>query len=194
MNYNNETLSTIRSRFTAREYTGAPIDQDALDAVLLAGAQSPSAYNKQPWQIIAVTNPDLVRRLEAAGIDYMRTQSEMVSTLERIESRGGKLFYNAPAIIIIAVDQSTSAKDIGSAVRDCGIVVENMALAASSLGLGNCICGLAQLPLLGNGGDDFKRELQFKEGYDFGCALLLGESNAENPPHKPNLDKITVIA
>lgn len=188
MNLKNETLRTISTRATSRAYTGDVVSKEDLDAIIEAGLQSPSAYNKQPWQIIAVTNADLIARLEAAGIQYMHEDPEMATALERIKSRGGKLLYNAPVVIYIA-----TVHDLVSA-RDCGIVVQSMALAATSLGLGNCICGLGRLPLLGAEGEALKKELQFPEGYDFGCALLVGTSTTTNEPHKIDRSKATIIA
>ena len=68
-----------------------------------------------------------------------------------------------------------------------------MALAASSLGLGNVICGMAAVLLNNEAGAKFKKIL-VPEGYEFGVALLVGyPTNPEGTPHEPDLSKIIYI-
>ena len=67
----------------------------------------------------------------------------------------------------------------GAELFDCGIIAENIALAATSLGLDNLICGLAAFSFSGDRSAEFKRRLEFPEGYEIGIAVLLGY--AANP-------------
>ena len=77
---------------------------------------------------------------------------------------------------------------------DCGIVSENIALAASSLGIDNLICGLARFSFTGEKGAAFKRRLRFPDGYEFGMAVLLGTAASPGgKPHEPDLSKIIEI-
>ena len=76
---------------------------------------------------------------------------------------------------------------------DCGIVVENMALAASSLGLGNVICGMAAMLINDECGAAYKEKL-IPEGYEFGVALLVGYPvDTEGTPHEPDMSKIIYV-
>jgi nitroreductase len=187
------TLDVIAQRFTAREYTGEPVDSADLEKICVAGAQAPSSTNSQPWEIIAVTNPELIAELNAAGLEQLAADPKMERFNKSITERGGKLFYGAPVIIFVAIAPNTKPRGVDSAARDCGILVENLALAAASLGYGSCICGLATLPLDGIRGPELKEKLGFPEGWDFGIALLVGKTNSEATAHGYNPDKIHYI-
>jgi nitroreductase len=189
----NQVLDIISERFTARSFTGEAVDQGDLEKIALAGVQSPSATNQQLWRISVLTNRALIDELDQEGVRLLGEREETVRFQKRILERGGKLFYNAPAIIFVAVPDA-DAQGINSVLRDSGIVVENLALAAQSLGLGNCICGLAGVPFTGEKSAYFKEKLKFPEGWGFGIALLVGKTDAASTPHEPDLAKITYIA
>jgi len=105
----------------------------------------------------------------------------------RIMSRGGKMLYNSPCMIIITNDGSKWA------AIDSGIVVENIALAAHSLGLGNCIVGLGGIPLLGARGDEFKARMKIPEGYEFAIGVLVGTALSTQDQHEHEKGKVTYI-
>lgn len=180
----NETLKTIQNRYSCRNYTGEPIEQEKLEAIALAGVQSPSAMNKQPWKIIVIKDKAFIDEMDAATMDMLSKKEER-EVYKRIMVRGGKIFYNAPCMIVIAKVPETD--------MDCGIVSENIALAASSLGLGNVICGLAGLPYETEKGEIFKEKI-IPEGYEFGVAVLVGyAAKEEGTPHQVDMSKIKYI-
>ncbi|PRC57765.1 5,6-dimethylbenzimidazole synthase, partial [Mycobacterium sp. ITM-2017-0098] len=47
-----------RRRDTRREFTGAPIEDDVLQRVLLAAHAAPSVGMSQPWDFVLVRSPD----------------------------------------------------------------------------------------------------------------------------------------
>lgn len=183
----NQVLEIIRNRFSCRAFLDQPLSEQQLHAITEAANQSPSAMNLQPWQIIAVRNPQLLGELEAEGMRVLSAMEDK-TMYERIQSRGGKLFYNAPCAIYIPQEANTP-----SAPLDCGIVAQTIALAAQSLGLGSCICGMARLSFSPEKAAYFKEALHFPPGYEFGIAILLGTPVAEGTAHEPNPGKITYL-
>ncbi len=180
----NETLKTIATRYSCRSYTGMPIENKKIEAIALAAVQSPSAMNQQPWQIIVVRDRELLEDMDATTMEMLSHQEDK-SIYERIMARGGKLFYNAPCMFIIAKKPATDL--------DCGIVAENIALSSSSLGLGNVICGLAKFVFLTDKCEEYKAKL-IPEGYEFGMAVLVGyPTDAEGKPHDADMEKIKYI-
>ena len=180
----NETLKTIKNRYTCRSYTGEAVEREKIEAIALAAVQSPSGLNQQPWKIIVLQNKATIDEMDSALMEKLAAQEDR-SAYDRMMSRGGKVFYNAPCMFVIA---KLPGKDM-----DCGIVSENMALAASSLGLGNVICGMAGVIINDEAGLKFKEQL-IPEGYEFGVALLVGyPTNPEGTPHEPDLSKIVYI-
>ncbi|MDR0322298.1 MAG: nitroreductase family protein [Treponema sp.] len=182
----NETLKTIAERYSCRDFTGTPLGGADVKVLAEAALASPSAMNRQPWQVIVITDKTLIDEIDAEGMKLLAAADDK-STYERMMSRGGKLFYNAPCMIIAAMDGSNSA------AMDCGILSQNVALAAHSLGLGSVICGMAGIPLSGPKASDLKKRLKFPDGYDFGIAVLVGAAESGKEPHELDMTKVTYI-
>lgn len=180
----NETLQTIQSRYSCRSFTGEALKKEDVEAIALAALQSPSGMNTQPWQILVIQDKELLEDMDVTTMEMLAKQEDQ-TVYNRIMSRGGKLYYNTPCMFLIVKKPGTDL--------DCGIVSENIALAASSLGLGNVICGLARLSFQTEKGDVYKAKL-IPEGYEFGVAVLVGyPTNLEGTPHAVDLSKVTYI-
>ncbi len=182
----NETLKTIAERYSCRDFSSAPLTDEQVKAIVDAALASPSAVNRQPWHVIMVTDKALIDEFNDEGMNVLAA-AEDKSGYERIKQRGGKIFYNAPCMLVAASDGSAYS------LMDCGILSENVALAAHSLGLGSVICGMAGIPLNGPNGEEWKKRLQFPEGYGFGIAVLIGTANSGKEPHEHDEGKVTYI-
>lgn len=184
------TIEAIHRRYSCRAYTDRmPSDED-LKLIAEAAVSAPSAMNRQLWRVIVVKNRDIVGELEAEGMKNLAALPDR-SAYDRVMSRGGKVYYNAPSMMIIPIEKEAAA---GYELIDCGIVAENIALSAASLGIDNVICGLGTFSFSGEKGEEFKRRLHFPDGYDFGLCVLLGYAeNAGGKPHEPDLSKIIII-
>lgn len=185
----NDTLKIIAERFSCRNFTDKMPENKYLEAIAQAAIQAPSGMNRQYWHVIVVKNKDLISQMEKEGT-HMLSLMEDKSMYERIMERGGKLFYNAPCMIVIAIKEAAQK---GVELIDCGILAQNISLAAASLGLANLHCGFVGLAFAGNRADEFKAKLRFPEGYECGMGVLLGYTEHAVPPHAPDQDKITYI-
>lgn len=184
----NQTLETIRDRYSCRAFTGAPLEEEKLQAIAQAALQAPSGMNAMPWQVVVVQDKALLDEIEAEGLKAIEAMPDK-SVIERVRSRGGKIFYNASCIIFVPRE---TARGADSAI-DCGIVCQTISLAAQSLGVGSCICGMANLCFTGEKGPQLKQRLGFAEGYEFGCSVLLGPVAQAKEPHQPEPAKLTFI-
>ena len=180
----NETLKTIAGRYSCRAYDGRLPEKEKLDAIALAAAQSPSGMNRQPWRVAVITNKAFIDEMDAEGMRLI-SEYEDKSAYNRFMERGGTLYYGAPCMFLILKQPGTDT--------DAAIVSENIALAASSLGLANVICGMAAIPFSGPKGGDFKRRAGFEEGFEFGMAVLVGFEKGPGKPHEPDMSKIKYI-
>jgi nitroreductase len=52
-----DTWHALTSRRNVRAYTTEPIPADQLDRILEAGRRTPSASNRQHWDLVVVTDP-----------------------------------------------------------------------------------------------------------------------------------------
>jgi nitroreductase len=185
-----DTIEAIHTRYSCRAFSNKmPSDAD-LQTIAEAAVASPSGMNRQLWRIIVLKNKELIEKMEAEGMKIMASFPDK-GMYNRIMSRGGKLFYNAPCMIVVPIAKTEPA---GAELFDCGIVSQNIALAAASLGIDSLICGLAAFSFAGEKGDEFKQRLGFPEGYEIGIAVLLGyAANPGGKPHELDLSKISII-
>ena len=183
----NLVLNTIKARFSCRGYDGRPIEREKIEAMVLAALQAPSAMNLQPWKIIVITDKTLVDEMDAAAMTVLAANPDQTS-YNRFMERGGKIFYNAPCLFLVMKDAKAKWGDL-----DCGIVTQNIALAASSLGLDNVIVGMAAIPFNSPAGDDFKKRIGWPDGYEFGMGVCVGYGNAPKAPHEIDLEKVSYV-
>ena len=185
----NETLKVIMERYTCRDYKSEMPPSELLHIIAQAAIAAPSGMNRQAWRVIVVKDKDLIRDLESEGRAYLASMEDR-SLYDRIMARGGRLFYGAPCMIVVPIDPEQYAP----ALIDCGILCQNIALAATSLGIANTMCGFTGLAFAsGLRSDEFAKRLGFPEGYAFGCSVLLGYANTTRSPHVPDREKVLFI-
>jgi len=182
----NETLKNIADRYTCRDFKDTPLSDQQIEELVKAALSAPSAMNLQPWHMIMVTDKALVDELDAEGLDIL-SKNEDRSMYERMMSRGGKLFYNAPCLMIILSDGSKWG------TLDCGILCQNVVIAAESMGLGTCIVGMAAVPLTGPKAAEYEKRLNFPQGHTFAIGILVGEINSGKEPHEHDRSKVTYV-
>lgn len=183
----NETLQAIERRFSCRHFGPQMPTDEQLQAIALAGVQAPSGLNRQAWRVIVVKDRALMDDMEQEALAILKATD--AEAFARFEQRGGTLFYHAPCLVMLPIQ----AEEDGAKV-DCGILCQNIVLAATSLGLDTLICGMARLAFAGARAEEFKQRLGFPQGYEFGLAVLLGTAaEPGGTPHEPDLTKISYI-
>lgn len=123
----NEVIATIMARRSIRQYKDQPVEREKLELIAKCGINAPNGMNQQPWQVRIVDNPDYINGLTEL---FKAANPKMAA-----DSTFKNMFRNAPAVIFIA-----SPAD-GSGQIDCGLLGENIILAAQSMGLGTCCLG-----------------------------------------------------
>ncbi|MCI5772571.1 MAG: nitroreductase [Clostridiales bacterium] len=170
-----ETLNVIHSRRSHRAYKAAPLTREQLDVLIDAALQAPSAMNLQPWHLTAVEDQNLLDDISRACADYARGKAGMSP---RFQDPSFHVFYHAPAVMFLSYDPTQHF-----APFDCGIAVENMALAAESMGLGTVILGLPRMAFLGDQAQRLADALHFPQGYAFALALAVGTPDDDKAAH-----------
>ena len=183
----NETLSLIASRRSHRAYEPTPLTQPQLDALLQAAVESPSAVNRQPWHFTVVRNQKLLDEMNRAVWEQMMKRDSQRRS-PRFADRDFHVFYHAPTVIFISGMPDNPYPPI-----DGGIAVENIALAAESMGLGSVILGMPRDAFAGDRADEFRKELQFPEGWDFVIAIAVGVPADTKEPHPVKNDRIAFV-
>jgi nitroreductase len=173
----NEILNVLLSRRSIRKYKSDPLSQEDLDAILETAIYAPSAMNKQSWHFSVVRSKAMLAKVQGIMKKNM-LDSGIQMMVERASEPGFVAFFNAPALVILS-----APADARSAQIDCGIAVENIALAAESLGIGSCIMTSSEILFFADQDGSLGRELGFPEGNKHVCSISLGYKD-ENPPAK----------
>ncbi len=106
-----DALEAIRKRRSVRKYTGQPIPRTDLETIVDAGRLAATGGNRQPWDFVVVTDPELIEQLKVAA--------EWMS--------------QAGAIIAVVLDPASRWW-----VEDGSAAIENMLIAATAVGYGSC--------------------------------------------------------
>lgn len=127
-------LELISARQSDRKYSDKPVEKEKLERILEAGRIAPSACNAQPWKFIAVTEPELIRKIAEAASAKILGMNTFVG--------------QAPVQIVVVREKPNFSSKIGGTVKnkdysliDIGIASENICLQAKSEGLGSCMIG-----------------------------------------------------
>ena len=116
MNEPHETIRPLLRVRQVREFTDAPVERAALDAIVDAARWSGSSRNSQPWRFILIREPPTLRALTEAGQPHTRS-----------------LATASAAIAIVLPQEPGSGVSHG---YDEGRAAERILIAASFLDLG----------------------------------------------------------
>lgn len=183
----NETLSLISSRRSHRSYEKTPLTEEQLNALLQAAVESPSAVNRQPWHFTVVRNQQLLDDMNQAVWEQMMKR-DPARRSPRFADPAFHVFYHAPTVIVISGMPDNPYTPI-----DAGIAVENIALAAESMGLGSVILGMPRDAFAGDRAEGFKQALQFPEGWEFVIAIAVGVPADTKEAHPVKDDRISFV-
>lgn len=169
-----ETLKAMELRSSTRGYTEEKLTREEINSLLRAGLQAPTATNRQEIHITVVEGDHPILR-----------EIEEEKNRERgIQDPPHNFYYEAPTVLFLSAEKAFSWSEV-----DAGIAVENIALAAESMGLGSLIIGCVRDALTGDRKEYFSRELKFPEGYEFVIAVALGHKAVSKEPHEYQVEK-----
>ena len=114
-----DTIETIMNRRSVRKFQSKPVSDEDLKTIIEAGWQAPSAANRQPWHFVVVKNEDQREKLA--------------------EACSGQTWLAGAAVIIAGVGKPAVNEKWYPV--DVAIAMQNMILAATSLGYGTCWIG-----------------------------------------------------
>lgn len=114
----NEVLQNIRTRRSVRNFTADRIPDETVRKIVEAAVYAPSAMNRQSWHFTVVHSRAKIQKL--AGV------------IGNIIGKNDYDFYQPDMLILVAAERSN-----GNGAQDTGCAMENIMLAAHSLGIGS---------------------------------------------------------
>jgi nitroreductase len=208
-----ELLETITKRRSIRNYSTDKPSREDLMTILNAARLAPSSHNKQMWHYLVIYNDSLKEKLSKAVatkydeiISYPEA-AEKHKSLE-ISKKFSTFFHTAPVLIAAlmkptdnAVQKIMEARkeqlDIMERMRpnpdlqSMGASIQNMLLAAQSLGYGTCWC---TAPLAAY--KEMEEILQIDPEYNLIALITLGKPDPKyevKEVKRKSLDEIVTI-
>lgn len=156
-----KAFDLLLSRRSVRSYTGESITDDELHMILEAAYAAPVGRARyDTLHITVIKDADYLSRWESAC--------------------GGSPFYGAPTVILVSSEMAGTPEQDNVRYSNCAIVVQNMALAATELGVGACHIWGAVRTL--NVSPELLSELDIPKGKVPCCALAVGKTDERYAP------------
>lgn len=111
-----DVMTAIVTRRSVRDFSGEQVSHEQIREILTAGSWAPSGLNNQPWRFVVIRSME--KRTELARLTHY-----------------GRILEQAPVAIAVFADRQAmyhATKDY----QAIGACLQNMLLAAHSLGLG----------------------------------------------------------
>ncbi len=138
-----EVIEAIKTRRAIRKFKNTPIDDRTLETVIEAARWAPSWKNSQCWRFIVVKDEAIKARLADCLVQ--------VDMGEKIfPNPSGRAVRTAPVVVVACAAMGKSGYNLGKPDADKGdcwymydvaLAMQNLALAAHSLGLGTVTIG-----------------------------------------------------
>lgn len=160
-------LEAISKRVSVRSYRAEQISEENLEKILRAGMSAPvgsAAYDS--LHITVIQNMSLLDRISDAVTDMV----------EKILGRRMDKNFKAPTMIIVS---SKPGMMPGIEYANAGCVLENMAIAATSLGIDNIIWGGASAVVAQS--EELQKALDIPEGFKPVLSASFGYAIGETP-------------
>lgn len=172
------TLEAIPNRRSTRTYKSEQISEEALDTILKAGMAAPVAMAKyDSLHITVIQNEQLITRI------FDEAQDAVYKTIGIRKS----LDYGAKTLIVVS---SLPPHREGMDYTNGGIIIENMVIAATALGVDSCIMGAPIAALASN--YELLKTVGIPEGFNPVIGAVFGYASEEEPTkeHKIAVNKV----
>jgi len=153
VSFTNPTLETIRLRHSVRQFTDKPVSEAAIRTILDAANRAPSAHNQQAWRFVVVQGD---KRLELSELVVEKSRAFPKPSSFHLKM-AARIIASAPVTIAVAnsgelteheselfkVDREMAFDFFRiMEVQSSAAAVENLLLAATSLGLASVWLGV----------------------------------------------------
>ena len=187
----NPVLDAIATRDSCRTFTPEPVSRANLETLALAAVSAPSSRGNAPWKIVAVTDPRLIQDISDAAVRLLARHEPAAA--QKFSAPAASIFFGAPAVFVVATKHTW---DYVSEEFDAALATENLALAATSLGLGSLICGYATQAfrdLKSNDAAGLYQRLGISREFEVTITIAVGHRDEPSTPHTPDLTAVSYV-
>lgn len=133
-----ETIDAIQTRRSIRKVLDKEPDRALIEKILDAARKAPNHMNTEPWHFTVLTGEGRNRLGNVLGrLNQQKLKDASETTLNDALASGIAKAKRAPVVIVVTVEPSDNPKVFEiEEIAATAAAVENMLLAAHSLGLG----------------------------------------------------------
>ena len=183
----NPVIAALLERRTCRSFKPEQIDDSVIETILETGRYAATARGRQPQHFTVIQSQGLCARIVAA-VKHGLSQMNDEHSQQNAKNPEYNTFYKAPTVIFVSADPK-----VPYAEADCANAVQNMAVAAHSLGIGSCYIASMRLAFAGPDGLSLLKELGMPEGATVQFALALGFAAASPAAAAPRKNLVNWI-
>lgn len=189
-------LNFIKFRRTTRQFKDKDVEAEKLNKIIEAGRFTQTGTNSQNVSYIVVKESIeqlkemVLESLKARGESILNNLNEKTRPYKRYAqmwikmyndykenpATGDKLFFNAPALILVVSDNTVNAS----------LASSNMELMTNALGLGTFFSGFFTLAAEGN--ESIRELLQIDENKQIVTCMIIGYPNVKYARTVPRKD------
>ncbi len=163
----NQLIQAMVDRRSIKCYEERQIPEELLTEILAAGIHAPTGRGLQSPVIVVLQDKEEIDALEKMNAAIMG-------------AAGSHPFYGAPTVLVVLADA-----EVPTAVYDGSLVLGNLLLAASALGLGGCWIHRAREEFEAPEGKALLQSWGLKGNYVGVGHCILGYPAAEPAPARP---------
>lgn len=158
----NEVIRSMIERRSCRKFQDRQVDEAALQEILEAGTYAASGMGRQSPILVAVQDPEQVALLSKLNAAVMGSDKDP--------------FYGAPMVVVVLADSG-----VRTCIEDGSLVIGNLMLAASTLGVASCWIHRAREVFASEEGKRLMAQWGVPEGYIGVGHCILGYRDGEKP-------------
>ncbi len=175
-------MDVIKKRKSIRVYKTKRLPKKVIESLLEAAKYAPTARNAQELEYKVITEKALMSKLSDGILAAVQKEG---MPLKGPPGAKPDFFHSAPLLILIA-----APKDNHWAFTDAALAVQNVMLYATSVELGSCFIGMAQLI---NSDKASLKALRIKDDMSIVAAVICGYPD-ENPGPREKTQKAEFFA
>lgn len=172
----NETIQSIKSRFSCRRFSSQPVPDELLQQIVDAAKYAPSGKNTQGWYFTVIRTPegrqllrDAAGKTPPPGFPQGKKMAApgMSEAVMQWPFQGD--FCGAPAVIMISGMPDVPWPEVGPV-----LAAENLMIAASSLGLATLWSTVFTRDLFRDEESLALKSRLIPEGYELKATIFVG--------------------
>ena len=196
----NKFIDVIFSLRTVRNFKIEQVEDEKLSLILKAANSAPSSGNTQPWEFIVVKDLQTKKRIK--DIISSTWKNHVLNRLSEIDDKTRRIYDGAtqlvnnsekiPIMILACLDLQKSSKSEEAKFASIYPAVQNILLAAHSIGLGTCLTTHGCTPSRGE--EEVKSILGIPEYVKLAALIFLGHPvKILGPPKRHDLSTVVHI-